>query len=183
MKVHKREDKDKRLRRLSKGSPIEIIETLLNSIDNFFNNQIDLAAENDLWHLVILGDHAVALILSEGLFGEAGINGFKTFLEKFVDNTKPGFDFSAIASDIHNWRNVIAHQWLSSSGYDFGLDFEMEMGWEKRDEITYFNPSLYHQSFSSAFSGGGRIWQYQKILTEEQMQEAKDRLLKKYISR
>lgn len=177
------EDGKKRLGRLSNGSPIEIIETLLNSIDNFFNNEVDTAAKDSLWHLVILGDHAVALTIAEGLFEKTGINGFREFLFKFVDKDEVGFNFSAIAPKIHSWRNVIAHQWLSSSGYVFGLDFTMKKGWEKRKDVTYFNPILYHQSFSDAFSGGGKIWQYQKVLTERQMQKAKERLLAKYIYR
>ena len=116
------EDKQKRYKRLSEGSPVEIIETLLNSMDNFFNREIDSAAGSELWYLVLLGDHAVALTISEGLFGEAGLSGFKIFLEKFVDKDKSGYNFSVIAQDIHNWRNVIAHQWLSASGYSFGID-------------------------------------------------------------
>ena len=80
------EDKQKRYKRLSEGSPVEIIETLLNSMDNFFNREIDSAAGSELWYLVLLGDHAVALTISEGLFGEAGLSGFKIFLEKFNRN-------------------------------------------------------------------------------------------------
>jgi len=177
------EDKQKRFKRLSEGKPVEIIETLLNSMQNFFMREIGSASDNNLLYLVILGDHAVALTISEGLFGKAGIGGYKLFLEKFVDRDKEGFNFSEIAENIHNWRNVIAHQWLSSSGYDFGIDLDMDLGWQKRGSITYFNPKLYHEAFVKAFSGGGKIWKYKQILTEEQMQKAKERLLKKYIGR
>jgi len=177
------EDRKKRLLRLSKGSPVEIIETLLNSMQNFFLNEIGVASDNNLWYLVILGDHAVALTISEGLFGKAGLSGYKLFLEKFVDINKEGLNFSEIAEHIHKWRNVIAHQWLSSSAYKFGIDLKMELGWQKKGDITYFNPKLYHEAFNKAFSGGGKIWQYADILTEKQMQEAKERLLEKYIGR
>lgn len=175
------EDKQKRYKRLSEGSPVEIIETLLNSIHNFFNSEIDRAASEELWNLVILGDHAVALTISEGLFGETGLTGYKKFLEKFVDEAKVGFNFSVIAQDIHNWRNVIAHQWLSVSGYSFGIDLKMFTGWTNKDSATYFNPRIYHQSFKGAFSAGGKIWKYERILTVEELQRAKERLLKKYV--
>lgn len=177
------EDKQKRLARLTNGSPIEIIETLLNSMHNFFMREIGVASDNNLLYLVMLGDHAVALTISEGLFGKAGLGGYKLFLEKFVDQDKEGFNFSEIAENIHNWRNVIAHQWLSSSGYDLGIDLDMKLGWEKRSGVIYFNPKLYHEAFNGAFNGGGKIWHYERILTEKQMQEAKERLLKKYIGR
>lgn len=177
------EDKQKRLARLSKGSPVEIIETLLNSMHNFFMKEIGVASDSNLLYLVILGDHAVALTISEGLFGEAGLVGYKLFLNKFVDQDKKGFDFSKIAEDIHNWRNVIAHQWLSSSAYDFGIDFDMKFGWEKRKGVVYFNPKLYHEAFNNAFTSGGKVWQYEQILTKEQMQKAKERLLQKYLKR
>ena len=177
------EDKQKRLKRLSEGKPVEIIDTLLNSMQNFFMGEIGSASENNLLYLVILGDHAVALTISEGLFGKVGVGGYKLFLEKFVDQAKEGFNFSEIAEDIHNWRNVIAHQWLSSSGYDFGIDLDLNLGWQKRGSITYFNPKLYHEAFNKTFSGGGKIWKYADILDEKQMQEAKERLLEKYIKR
>jgi hypothetical protein len=177
------EDKQKRLARLTNGSPVEIIETLLNSMHNFFMREIGVASDNNLHYLVMLGDHAVALTISEGLFGKAGLDGYKLFLEKFVDQDSEGFNFLEIAENIHNWRNVIAHQWLSSSGYDLGIDLDMKLGWENRKGVIYFNPKLYHEAFNGAFKGGGKIWQYERILTEEQMQKAKERLLKKYIGR
>jgi len=175
------EDKQKRLARLSQGSPVEIIETLLNSMHNFFMREIGVASDKNLIYLVILGDHAVALTISEGVFGKTGLDGYKLFLEKFVDQKKKGFNFSEVAQQIHNWRNVIAHQWLSSSAYDFGIDFEMKFGWEKRKNIVYFNPRIYHEAFNKAFSAGGKIWEYEKLMTDEQMQKAKERLLKKYL--
>lgn len=177
------EDEQKRLVRLSNGSPIEIIETLLNSMHNFFVREISIASDNNLLYLVILGDHAVALTISEGLFGKTGLEGYKLFLKKFVDQDKEGFNFSEVAENIHNWRNILAHQWLASSSYDLGIDTEMELGWKKRNGVIYFNPKLYHEAFNKAFACGGKIWQYERILTEKQMQAAKERLLRKYIGR
>lgn len=175
------EDRQKRLERLSRGEPVEIIETLLNSMDNFFNSQIDQIANLEMWYLVIMGDHAVALTIASGLFGVDGESGYKMFLEKFVDKDSPGFDFSSIANKIHNWRNVIAHRWLSDFAYEIGEDNNMVFGWEKRDGITYLNLKLYHNAFKSAFSAGGKIWDYEKIMTTGEMEEAKQRLLNQYL--
>lgn len=173
------EDKDKRLLRFQNGSPIEIIETLLNSINNFLNNEIDTAAQNKSWVLVVIGIHAVALTIAEGLFGKKGLEGYELFLEKFVDIDEEGFDFSKIAYDIHNYRNVLAHRWLSEKGYEFGLDFSMPHGYEIRDGYVAFNPKLYYLSYQDAFQG--KIWDYAKLMTAEEMEKAKTRLIQRYM--
>ena len=104
---------DKRMERFQNGHPIEIIETLLNSIDNHFNNEIRIIAENGNYQttLLFLGIHAVALTIAEGLFDKRGPDAYKLFLEKFVDGESPDTKFSDIADIIHEWRNIIAHQW------------------------------------------------------------------------
>src|SRR5579872_5080707 len=178
------EDKAKRLARFQNGSPVEIIETLLNSIANFYNGEIAQAADLRLWLLVVLGIHSVALTTSEGIFDKKGLTGFTFFLENFMDEDKEGFKFSDIAYQIHNYRNVVAHQWLSASGYDFGIDEGMTKGWEERDGVTYFNPKVYYETFkNSVFGRGGKIWDYKQLLTPEAMEAAKTRLLKKYETR
>ncbi len=180
----KMEDQDKRLERFQSGPPVEIVGTLLNSIDNFYNHQeIDQAATNELWLLVILGIHSVALTITEGVFGKRGEGGFRFFLENFVDENEEGANFSAIAAEIHNMRNVIAHQWLSSSLYGFALDTTINKGWEMRDGILHFNPQRYYEAYSRAFADRGRIWSYDRLLSKQEYQQAKDRLLKKYTAR
>lgn len=175
------EDKAKRLKRFQNGSSVEIILTLLNSIANFFNNrELDIAASSNLWLLVILGIHAVALTISHGLFNKDGHDGFRLFLKNFMDTEEEGFNFSEISKEIHTYRNIVAHRWLSDFGYDFGLDFEMRKGWEKRGEVIYLNPKLYYEAYKNAFGRGGKIWDYDKLLTEEQAEKAKERLIEKY---
>ena len=176
------EYKEKRLKRFQENPPVEIIETLLNSIDNFFKTEIDQAVEKNLWFLVILGVHAISLTVTESIFNKKGIDGFKFFLEKFVDDPKEGFVFSEIAEKIHNWRNVIAHQWLSSSD-DFALDFDMPKGWENRGGVTFFNPKLYYQYFRKSFSSGGKIWNYSNLISDEEAEQAKYRMIQKYLNR
>ena len=175
------EDRARRLKRFLDGEPLEIIETLLNSIDNFFNKrEIDVAASSNLWLLVILGIHAVALTVSDGLFNKDGHKGFHFFLKSFVDTEKEGFNFSEISKEIHTYRNIIAHRWLSDFGYDFGFDYKMVKGWEKRGDTVYFNPRLYYEAYNKAFGAGGKIWQYDKLLSKEEAQKTKERLIKKY---
>lgn len=176
---------EKRISRFQDGPPIEIIETLLNSISNFLNNEIRLtiASDNYQTSLLFLGIHAVALTLSEAFFNKNGSEGYKLFLENFVDGETFDTKFSQIAKQIHDWRNILAHQWLGVSGYGVGYDYNSKMGWERRGEKIFINPIIYSEYYLEAFGTNGRLWDYQKMFTEEELAQIKERLLKKFLSR
>lgn len=179
------EVKASRLRRFEDGPPCEVIVTLLNLIANFFNNEIILTTQGSNYQtsLLFLGIHSVALTVSEGLFNQTGPDGYKLFLEKFIDGDTPGVKFSTIAQSIHDWRNVLAHQWMGSIGHTIGYDYNMVLGWEKRDGITFINPQIYLEYYLKAFGPNGKIWDWQYMLTVEEQQEAKKRLIGKYLRR
>ena len=61
------ESREKRLERFKKNPPEEVIDTLLNSLNNYFKNEITLTtkAENAQTSLMFLGIHSVALTVSE----------------------------------------------------------------------------------------------------------------------
>lgn len=175
------EDKDKRRKRFEEGVPLEIIETLLNSVDNYFNRaQIAVAAEAKAWDLVFIGIHAAATTIGTGLFSDSPLTAYGQFLESFVDTDELGGDFSRIAKELHDWRNVLTHRWLSERGYGFGFDFEQKLGWREQDGVILLNPRLYHAAYQKAFAANGRIWKWGAILTQEQIETAKVRLLKQY---
>lgn len=180
--AHKGESNEKRLKRFQDNYPYEIIATLLNSIGSFFNNEISLTIQNDnnQTTLLFLGIHAVALTVSEGLFNKSGSKGYKTYLENFVDGDTPDTKFSTIADSIHSWRNVLAHQWIGSLGHSIGYDYQMTMGWEVREGVTFINPRIYVEHYLKGFGPGGKIWNWQNLLSEEKQKQAKERLIKKY---
>ena len=94
---------------------------------------------------MILGVHSVALTIAFGLFNQQGLQGYRLFLQNFVDGDTPD-TFSSIATEIHEWRNVLAHRWLNAAGHEFAYDFMMEEGWRKEGEVTFLNPKIYlHQ--------------------------------------
>lgn len=169
------EDKIKRLARFQSGPPVEITLTLLNSIANFYNPEIDKAAANELWVLTIIGIHSVALTITEGIFDKRGVDGFRFYLENFVDGKDSGLDFSQITPEIHNMRNVVAHQWLSSSMYDFALDTRISKGWDRFGTDVHLNPKLFYEAFKAGFGPRGRIWKYERLLTVADHRAAKDR--------
>lgn len=180
--THLGETKEMRLKRFQENPPVEIIETLLNSIANYFNNEIRVTTEKNNYQtsLLFLGIHAVALTISEAFFNKTGPVGYKLFIEKFVDGDIPGTKFSDIADVIHNWRNIIAHQWLGNNGYKIGYDYKMTRGWEKRNGIIFINPEIYHDYYLNAFESGGRIWDYKNLFNEIELAEIKERLLKNF---
>ena len=165
------------------GPPSEVIGTLTNSINNFFNPEIANAAENRSWSLMLMGIHAVALTVSDGLKGLNGESGYVWFLQTYMDRDEPGADFSAIGGEIHEWRNVLAHQWLATAGHSFALDSGMACGWVRREEITVLNPASYHDAYRYAFRSSSDLWRPDRVLSAEEMQASKERMLGKYQKR
>ena len=115
---------DQRLNRLKNSSPIEFIETLINGQHNCTINQLEIAHQHKLNSLLILGIHAVIENLSEYIFLKRRLKGIIFYLENFVDGESDGLKFSFIAKDLNEWRNIIAHQYLSRLGHYF----EYEIG-------------------------------------------------------
>lgn len=182
--AHLGETREHRLRRFQESHPYETIGTLVNSINSYFNNELRITFDNPKnrqTSLAILGIHSVALTIAFGLFNKGGDQGYKLFLEHFVDGETPDTKFSTIASEIHEWRNVIAHRWLNVAGHDFGYDFDMAEGWRKDGEVTFLNPKIYLDHYLRAFGIGGKIYNYDAILTTDEMWEAaKQRFISKY---
>ena len=173
---------EKRLKRLQSGPPIEAIETVLNSIDNFFVTQeLSRAAEEGLGNLLILGIHAVAEIVSELVYGKVGLDGLKFYLENFVDGEKQDCKFSKIAAELNTWRNILAHQWISSMGHEWGYDYSVREGWRRDNGRVIINPKIYFECFDKGFDGP--IWNYDKFLDEKGLEEAKNRIIKKFLKR
>lgn len=174
-----------RVARFQNGHPVEVIDTLLNSIDNHFNNEIRLTTRDDHYQtsLLFLGIHSVAMTIAEGFFDMRGEDGYQAFLENYVDGSTLDTKFSDIAAPIHDWRNILAHQWLGTGGYNIGYDYGQPEGWVKRDEVIFINPRIYNEHYLATFSAGGRIWDYDKRFSEDAMQQIKERLLRKFFSR
>lgn len=181
--THQIEPFQKRLARFQDGSPIESIETLLNSIANYFNNEIIITPDKYQTSLLFLGIHAVALTISEIFWGLKGEKGYKKFLEAFMDGDIANTKFSSIADKIHNWRNVLAHQWLASSGYKIQYDYKIGSGFVINDNLLTINPKIYCDHYIKAFSAGGKIWNYEKLLTSLELENAKQRIIDKFVKK
>jgi len=182
--AHIGETKEHRLKRFQDSSGIEIIDTLLSSMATYFVNELKSVfndPSNYQTSLMFLGTHSIALTLAHGLFNKHGEDGYKIFLENFIDGDTDDTKFSTIAFEIHEWRNVIAHRWLNVAGHEIGYDFDMNQGWFKNDDVIFINPKIYLDQYLKAFGRRGKIYNYMKILnTEEKLEMAKNRFLSKY---
>ena len=175
---------DQRLKRFENNSPIEFIETILDSIHNFFIPELKIASENKQSNLLILGIHSIIETISENIFLQNGVNGFKFYLENFVDGDKEGFKFSEIATELNDWRNIIAHQYISKLGHSFGYDYSLNVGYKVDNSVVLLNPQILFEQFISAFENKNQtkasIWNYQNFLTEQQREEAKKKFIDKF---
>ena len=183
--AHLGETKEQRLKRFTENHPYEVVATVTNSMASYFVNELQTVfdnPENYQTSLMFLGTHSIALTIAYGLFNKGGEDGYKMFLEHFIDGDTPYTKFSTVAARIHEWRNVLAHRWINVAGHSFSYDFDMSEGWKIDDEFLLVNPKIYLAQFLKAFGPGGRIYNYDKILTTEYMWEAaKQRFISKYV--
>tara|TARA_B100002019_G_C21115487_1_gene520640 strand:+ start:191 stop:766 length:576 start_codon:yes stop_codon:yes gene_type:complete len=182
--AHLGETYEQRLKRFNENHPIEVIETVINSMANHFVNELRAVFDNPpnrQTTLMFLGTHSIALTISHGIFGEDGLKGYRLFLQNFIDGKTPDTQFSEIAAEIHEWRNVLAHRWINVAGHSISYNFDMSEGWVRDGEFLILNPQVYLNQYLKAFGAGGRIYRYDQILTtEEEYEAAKQRFISKY---
>ena len=148
----------------------------MNELRSVFDNPANYQTS-----LMFLGTHSIALTIAYGLFSKNGEDGYKLFLEHFIDGDTPDTKFSIVADRIHEWKNVIAHRWINVAGHSFSYEFDMPEGWKIDGEFLLVNPRIYLDQFLKAFGPGGRIYQYEQFLTTEEMwKAAKQRFISKY---
>jgi hypothetical protein len=159
-RAHNAESQNQRLARLQSG-PIEAVETLLNSIDSFFNNEIRVTPKECQTSLLFLGIHAAALTIGEVFFANSGrgkdLENYREFLRTFVDGQTPDTQFSTVADEIHNWRNILAHQWIGSFGHIIEYNYNATLGWEWNNQRLVLNPKIYCDLYLQTFVRGEGI--------------------------
>lgn len=184
--THNSESREHRLIRL-KSHPVEAIETLLNSMANFLNNEILLTPTHYQTSLMFLGIHASALTIGEVFFGNSGKNkdmeNYRDFLVTFVDGDTEDTQFSRVAEDLHSWRNIIAHQWIGSLGHRIEYNYQTDLGWQIVEDTLIINPKIYCDKYMDAFSRRGKIWNYESIFSPEQIAQTHQKIVDKYENR
>jgi len=172
------ETKEQRLKRLKNNRPAEALLTMVQSLWNMFvEPEIKPACEHNMVCLLLLGIHAVAKIWSEILFNDKSVKGFKRYLELYVDGDADNQKFSRIADKLNDKRNIIAHQWLSCQGHEFGFNSKMNEGWRIENGITFINPRIYFDCFYENFP----TWDDIRVrFSETEIEQMKERIIKMY---
>jgi hypothetical protein len=181
--AHIGEPFEQRLKRFEDSPPYEIVSTVTNSIHNHLNNELAATfadPDNPQTSLMLLGIHAATLTLAYGLFGLDREEGYRAFLERFVDGDKLDTKFSTIAKQLHGWRNVLAHRWINRAGYSMEYDYEIPEGWKEENGVIVLNPRIYRDRYLAAFKAGSALYEPEKFLSSDQLDAAKKRLLKKF---
>lgn len=65
-------------------------------------------------------------------------------------------------------------------GHRVEYDYQTALGWEKKDDMLIINPKIYCDSYLKAFSAGGKIWSYDQLFSEEQLNEIHGRIVAKF---
>jgi hypothetical protein len=126
-----------RLKRYTDQNDLEIFGWLTMFLQNAYLRELRLAKENKLYHCVYLIAHALMQMVSENMFGFNGKDGTKFYLESFIDGDTQDKKFSLITDELHDARNVIAHQGYSSlqHGVEYFND-EITEGWNKEGDTV-----------------------------------------------
>lgn len=176
---------EKRYVQMTQGHPDVAITILLNSMHNgFINRELKMAREHSLHYLLLMGIHACILTINKYIFGKGGKKAFKDYLKNHVDGTRADLKFSLYSDKIYVRRNVLAHQWLSSIGHEFGFDSDMNEGVNEENGIVLLNTVHYFDQFQSAFKQKPKtkesIWNAAKALTMKEKDQAKSRIIDAY---
>jgi len=59
--------------------------------------------------------------------------------------------FSEIADELNDWRNIVAHQYISKLGHSFSYDYSISAGYRIENGIIILNPTIFFEQFQSAF--------------------------------
>ncbi|MFH1312081.1 MAG: hypothetical protein ABIJ00_02535 [Candidatus Eisenbacteria bacterium] len=165
---------EKRLRRFTFGMSAEIPLTMLNSYSNILVPQLRKASESGLIDLFVLGSHAIMQTSGQYIFAHHGEDATRFFLQAFVDGDTEERKFSWIAPEIHEMRNASAHRWSSRRVHETVIDDRIDGGWKEDSGKVVLNFRIYSKDFLGAFGPGGRIWNWEQYVSEE------DLVLRKY---
>ena len=153
---------------------------LLSSIRSFFVPEIEATLKAGSFELFFLGIHAVMQIVGETIFGKTRLTATRYYLENFVDGDTPDTRFSEHAELLHESRNIGAHLWYGRHMHDWKIDLDQPEGCKDVANKLHFNPTVFMDCFLDGFDGG-RIWELETLLTEEDWFQRKYRFLAEFL--
>jgi hypothetical protein len=171
---------ENRLRRFLNTGGEEIPLTLLVWGQNTLLDQLKIVRQHHLDDLIFLSIHAFMQTFSETVFDKAGLSAPEFFLSSFMDGTENDKQFSLIAPDIHEMRNVMAHRVFSSRTHNMAINYTMAEGWKKDQGLLHVNPEVFASQFEGALNGG-RLWKWRKFTSNEDTVRQKYRFICRWL--
>jgi hypothetical protein len=124
--------------------------------------------------------HAFIQTFMDKTYNIKGPAATEGFLKRFIDGTKRKDQFARIASEMHEMRNVMAHQLYSSKTHDIAFDYRLTTGWDKIAGRLHINPKIYGDNFLASLNGG-RLRHWQKFTTRVALTHQKYRFIIKWL--
>jgi len=150
---------EERLRRFMDGRPVNIFGWMTVWAQNELLPQIRTVNRPGHEVLLFVGCHTFIQGFMEKTYGIKGPPATHEFLARFMDGRAQHMRFSAISAEIHEMRNVMAHQVYSSRTHDIALDYRLGDGWQRVASTLHLNPSIFGDQFIAALDGGRlRTW-------------------------
>jgi hypothetical protein len=162
------EDWQERLARYLDGRPVNIFGWMTVWAQNELVPQIASVNKPGFETLLFLGTHGFIQTFMESVYDLRGLAGTKAFLERFMDQPQATNQFSLIAAEVHEMRNVLAHQLYAIHTHHIAYDYTIAVGWVKNGDVLHVNPTIYGNQFMSALDGG-RLRKWRTWTTPESL--------------
>lgn len=150
---------NERLRRFLDSRPANIFGWITLWAQNELVPQIQRVNRPGCEVLLFVGCHTFIQGFMEKTYGIRGKQATQDFLARFMDGRGVHDKFSVISTEIHEMRNVMAHQVYSSVTHAIALDYRLKAGWQKVGSSLHINPRTFGDQFVAALDGGRlRTW-------------------------
>ncbi|HKB68726.1 MAG TPA: hypothetical protein VKC61_22885 [Pyrinomonadaceae bacterium] len=172
---------EQRLKRYVDQDDLEIFGWMTVMMQNVSLAELTKAVENNMYQCVFLCTQAIVQTIAVNMFRMKGVEGTKFYLENFVDGRATDRQFSRIANEIHEMRNVIAHQGYSSLQHNVDFNNEMAEGWRSETGVVFINMRIYFEQFAEAFRQGRHTDTYRKTVSDAERIKRKYFFIRKWL--
>lgn len=173
------ETRDMRLKRWLDSEPSEIFGWMTVWAQNALVPQIKVLSRPHFEEGLFLVTHGFIQAFMENVFDIRGRDATQEYLKRFVDGRKKLDKFSLIADEMHEMRNVMAHQIYSSLTHEIAFDYRLTTGWARQTGALHLNPKIYADQFIDSLEG--RLHVRVGSVTRLQQVKRKYRFLAKWL--
>jgi hypothetical protein len=174
------QDSITRLREYVDGHEEEIFLRMKIWAQNELAPQVQVVNKPGYEIALFLLTHGFVQTFMEKVYDLRGRVGTTEFLRRFIDGKKKKEKFSLIAVDMHEMRNVMAHQLYSSRTHAIAFDYRLNTGWDRIGSNLHINPKFYGDRFIAAIDGG-RLRRWRRFTTRVALTKQKYRFIRDWL--